>query len=242
MSRFSLASFRPRRRGLRGFTLIELLVVISIIAMLISILLPALKSARDSAKSVQCLSNHRQLGLVMAVYTNDYERYPTYYDGGWWPTRMWNAQYITTPELVVDPGFESTFPNYSIIPSASIGAYMAWSHYGYNFRHIGSALASGGASTDSAATGDVLKASETILLVDNIYYTGYVSGTYTRGHNVTYDFPYTYTRPDGRHRNGVNTLWADGHASSVKVPERFEVHGPDALTNGNDPDNKWDRK
>ena len=54
-----------------GFTLIELLVVISIIALLIAILLPALGAARRSAQLTQCLVNHRQIGLGLTGYATD---------------------------------------------------------------------------------------------------------------------------------------------------------------------------
>lgn len=61
----------------RAFTLIELLVVISIIALLIAVLLPALKQARDTARSVTCLSGIRQIGMGFLLYTHDYHgRYP----------------------------------------------------------------------------------------------------------------------------------------------------------------------
>jgi prepilin-type N-terminal cleavage/methylation domain-containing protein len=57
----------------KAFTLIELLVVISIIALLIAILMPALNRAREQAKAVQCMSNIRQMATAMALYAEDHD-------------------------------------------------------------------------------------------------------------------------------------------------------------------------
>ena len=78
----------PSIRPLRAFTLVELLVVIGIIALLISILLPALSSARKSADTVACAAQLRQIGIANTMYASAHKGWmaPTYVDGTTWPS------------------------------------------------------------------------------------------------------------------------------------------------------------
>lgn len=71
----------PPGRPRSGFTLIELLVVIAIIAILASLLLPALARAKDKGKAAKCTSNLRQLGMAAMLYDEEHQVYPI----GWPP-------------------------------------------------------------------------------------------------------------------------------------------------------------
>ena len=62
-----------RRRSPTGFTLIEMLVAISIIALLIALLLPTVKRAREAARRTVCMSNTRQLALSLNLYADDFD-------------------------------------------------------------------------------------------------------------------------------------------------------------------------
>jgi prepilin-type N-terminal cleavage/methylation domain-containing protein len=138
---------RPRTG--RGFTLVELLVVIGIIALLISILLPALNKARKASRTVACLSNVRQLTMgEIQYFTDNKYHFSPYYDKGGTPPAPfqieWMAQ-VAKPEQMNkvrlcpeatdwNPEFAAALSTFGNMPGA---AFYAWGPGGRAMQYFG---------------------------------------------------------------------------------------------------------
>jgi prepilin-type N-terminal cleavage/methylation domain-containing protein/prepilin-type processing-associated H-X9-DG protein len=101
MCRTSASSARRSARR-AGFTLVELLVVIGIIALLISILMPALSKARKQALNANCMSNLRSIGQALQIYAAENKgKMPAHKGGGWW---LWDVT-VDTRDAMLKSGF-----------------------------------------------------------------------------------------------------------------------------------------
>jgi prepilin-type N-terminal cleavage/methylation domain-containing protein/prepilin-type processing-associated H-X9-DG protein len=242
-----------RKTNRQGFTLIELLVVIAIIAILAAILFPVFARARENARRASCQSNLKQQGLAIAQYTQDYdERYPLAIiaesttpapPGGEWSVGFWFWPQLT---FAYHKSTQVFFCPSSSYPRTGDNAKDGY--YGAN-----RLLLPLGAPT--VALSSVQSPAGTFLILDASIYTTRPSDATTPGSDyfipgtdeLTTDPTFGVSAASqakkkdyetGRHFDGVNVAYADGHVKWLKSDKVYaEAVKYNATTH---PQSNWD--
>lgn len=119
-----------RYRRYRGFTLIEILVVIAIIAVLIALLLPAVQTAREQARRIQCINNLQQIGIALHAYQNTHAVLPSGCVNSTGPVKEGGPQSLMAAAGGMDMSYED--PEYDangelVVPEPiDYGYRMSW--------------------------------------------------------------------------------------------------------------------
>lgn len=197
---------------LRGFTLIELLVVIAIIAILAAILFPVFANARARARTTRCQAHQKELYLALMMYTDDYNRLPSYQFLTWKGNTRLYEPYVKNDDIMVCPPDQAYAYNESLISPLSNETYASWCGVAQVQVRVPDCFARSGSFPP--ATGRSMSSiplpSATPVFFDSFQHSKRPDGKMT-GYGWGADDAVNSKRSLNDHHGGANYAFMDGH-------------------------------